>query len=362
MHSRLYFPRTHSFSTARLIRKCSLTLGCLSVALTFGINAKAGTLYGATATGAAGRLYTLNPATGAMIQDIGPLNDSLGTNYPVTGLAFHPITGVLYGSTANSDTNTRARLITINPQTAQVTVVGLFNVFTLQGQIITMTDIGFDPNGNLFGISSRGGPHLYSISINTGQGTILGPGAYQTTIGGAIAISSANVIYSSPTYNSSTSPTTAVFGIYERTNGEFMVITNMPNPLSSSYGSYGAFSFDENGVLYGINLASGNPTPTHLFSINPVNGVATEKGASVSSLDAIAFQNPVRPRLEIFRTAFQQVLLRWPALAGFQLEYKTNLFAGSWLTNTTLPTSSNGTNSLTLPATASSTFFRLHKP
>ena len=30
-----------------------------------------------------------------MISDIGPLNDGVGVNYPVTGLAFNPVTGVL---------------------------------------------------------------------------------------------------------------------------------------------------------------------------------------------------------------------------------------------------------------------------
>ena len=57
--------------------------------------ARAQMLYGATASGSAGRLYVLNPATGGIVQDVGPLNDVTGLNYPITGMAFHPTTSVL---------------------------------------------------------------------------------------------------------------------------------------------------------------------------------------------------------------------------------------------------------------------------
>src|SRR6266576_4910319 len=82
----------------------------------------AATLYGSTSAGGPGELYILNPATGAAVLDVGPLNDLLSVNYPVTGLAFNPINGFLYGSTGNSAAATQARLIRINPVTAQVTV------------------------------------------------------------------------------------------------------------------------------------------------------------------------------------------------------------------------------------------------
>ena len=65
--------------------------------------------------------------TGAVLSTVGPLNDAGATNYPITGLAAHPITGVLYGSTGNNPTATAARLVTIDPLTALVTVIGSFN-------------------------------------------------------------------------------------------------------------------------------------------------------------------------------------------------------------------------------------------
>src|SRR5437868_46427 len=89
--------------------------------------ADAQVLYGATASGGPGELYIFDATSGLKTKDIGPLNDSSGTNYGITGLAFSPIDGQLYGSTANAlGASTWARLVKINPATAQVTVVGLY--------------------------------------------------------------------------------------------------------------------------------------------------------------------------------------------------------------------------------------------
>jgi hypothetical protein len=97
------------------------------------------------------------------------LNDALSTNYPITGLAFSPATGVLYGSTGNAGT-VDGLLVTINPATALVSVVGPFNAGPVNsgGTAATMADLAFDSAGNLYGIGSIGGPQLYSINKLTG--------------------------------------------------------------------------------------------------------------------------------------------------------------------------------------------------
>src|SRR5262245_5744178 len=89
----------------------------LAVAL-FAARTDAATLYASTAAGSTGELYILNPANGAVVQDVGPLNDAAGGNYPITGLAFHPTTGVLYGSTGNSVAGKEALFVRINPANA----------------------------------------------------------------------------------------------------------------------------------------------------------------------------------------------------------------------------------------------------
>ncbi len=160
------------------------TLSFLFGILACAANANAGTLYAATSAGGPGELYVINQATGAMVQDVGPLNDSLSTNYPITGLAFSPLTGVLYGSTGNAGT-VDGILVKINPATALVTVVGSFNAgpTSTGGSPATMADIAFDSAGNLYGVGSIGGPQLYSINTLTGQATVIGStGLTSTTV------------------------------------------------------------------------------------------------------------------------------------------------------------------------------------
>ena len=260
---------------------------CTFLALSLAIassRASAAVMFGATSAGGPGELYTLNPANGAMVSDLGPLHDAGNVNYPITGLAFHPTTGVLYGSTGNAGA-VDALLVTINPITALVTVVGSFNtgVTNSGGTPATMADIGFNSAGNLYGVSSIGGPNLYTINTATGQATIVGPnGASTSTTGGGVAISGSGTIFGTPT--------SARFGTYNSVGGAY---TNISNPVKPAGGAYGALEFNpDNGVLYGLNVGSGSPPPTHVVTFDTSTGAITDLGASVQSLDAIAFQVP----------------------------------------------------------------------
>jgi hypothetical protein len=259
-------------------------LSCAVVTLALAARAEAALIYASTAAGAAGHLYTINSATGAMVQDIGPLNDGTGQNYPITGLAFHPTTGLLYGSSGNSQSATEARLVIVNPLTALVTPIGSFNAgpTNAQGVPSTMADIAFDAAGNLFGVASIGGPNLYSINPATGQATAIGTSGLASTSGGALAINSSGTIFGSPSASR--------FGTYNGTTGAF---TNIADPVEpAGGGAWGALDFDENGVLYGLNVGAGSPPPTHLATFNPTTGVVTDIGASLNSLDAIAIRVP----------------------------------------------------------------------
>ena len=340
--------------SGKLLAKYFWVFLCLLGAWASTTQANAGTLYGSTAASSPGELYIINPATGAVVQDIGPLNDSGGTNYPMTGLAFHPASGVLYGATGNNPAATAARLVTINPNTGLVTVIGFFDAgpTNSSGVPSTMGDLAFDSAGNLYGVGTIGGPQLYSINILTGKATVIGGTGLASTTGGGLAISPEGVFYGTPT--------SSRYGTYDPTLGTFTLIVNPIKPLG---GGYGGLDFDENGVLYGINVGGGTPPPappTSLVIFNPTTGAVTDIGQSVDGLDAIAFQ--FSPRLTIAKAAGNQVTLRWLRLSGFNLEYKTNLTSVTWLTNTTPPTVINGTNTLTLAANGFATFFRLHKP
>ena len=226
--------------------------------------AEAGPLYAATAAGADGELYILNKATGAVVQDVGPLNDATGANYSVTALAFHPTTGVLYGATGNANTAAQAVLLTINPATAQVAVIGAFNAGPVSGggNPATMADLDFDAAGNLYGVGSVGGPNLYSINLATAQATLVGPNGVSTsTSGGGLAISSGGVFYGTPT--------SSRYGTYDPTTGAYTNITNPTKPAGT--GAYTALAFD-GAILYGLNTGPGSPPPTHIVTIDPSDG------------------------------------------------------------------------------------------
>jgi hypothetical protein len=247
----------------------------------------AATLYGATASGGPGELYILNPADGSAVQNVGPLNDVTGLNYPMTGLAFHPTTGLLYGSTGNNPAATAGRFVTINPATAQVTFIGPFNAGPVNdsGTPATMTDLAFDSAGNLYGVGSIGGPQLYSINIATGQATVIGNSGIASTTGGGLAISSGGVFYATPTASR--------FGTYDTTTG---VYTNIAAPnRPGNAGAFAALDFDPSGVLYAMHSAPGSPPPTNLVTIDPATAAVTLLGPSVISLDAIAFGPDIIP-------------------------------------------------------------------
>src|SRR5205085_2430562 len=118
----------------------------------------------------------------------------------------------------------------------------------------------------------------------TGQATLVGPNGVSTsTTGGGLAISSGGVFYGTPTASR--------FGTYNSSTGAY---TNIANPTKPAGGAYGALAFNGS-TLYGLNVGSGSPPPTHLVTIDTVTGAVTDLGISVNSLDAIAFQNIPEP-------------------------------------------------------------------
>ncbi len=241
--------------------------------LAFGTRVDASLLYGSTSAGGPGELWIINAADGTAVQDVGPLNDAAGKNYAVTGLAFDPLNGVLYGSTGST---TGQELLTINPATAQVSVVGPYNAFVAsENKLTTMADISFDSTGNLYGICSVGNPNLYSINIATGQATLIGnSGVSFFSAGGGLAISPGGVFYSTPE--------TSHFGTYDPTTGAYTNITDPARPAGSG-ASYASLAFDGN-TLYGMDLGN----PTHLVTFDPLGNV-TDLGPSVARIDGIAF-------------------------------------------------------------------------
>ena len=198
--------------------KCSRLVVCAAAVLSLAGRADAQILYGATAAGGSGELFILNPANGAVVQDIGPLNDAGSTNYGITGLAFNPITGVLYGSVSNNGPATAARTRNHQPHHRAGHRDRAYNAGPVSGtgRPSTMADLAFDAAGNLFGIGSVGGPVLYSINTATGQATPSVPPGPPAPPAAAWRSARWACFWASP---QSTPAAGAEFGTYDQTTG-----------------------------------------------------------------------------------------------------------------------------------------------
>jgi hypothetical protein len=240
-------------------------------------------LFGATGSnGVDGNLYCIDPTTGSGTL-IGALVDSSAQPYGMTGLAFQPGTGVLFGSTTARSTTAAGHLARIDPETALVTDVGPFDIGSTGGRPNTMSDITFDPaSGILYGNSGRTGD-FYTINLTTGTATALGATGVGETEGGGLATNATGTIYGTPqgtngdlfTFNKATGVATSVAAL----SGA---------PLSEGINAL-AFAV---GTLFGINNDEGTPSHTHLVTINTTTGVIRDVGASVDNLDALAFAGP----------------------------------------------------------------------
>ena len=110
-----------------------------------------------------GALYSINSTSGAATQ-VG----LLGINSPEGGLAFDPISGVLFGvSSTLTDT-----LLTIDPRTGLATAVG-----PLGSAGRDVSGLAFDSRGTLYGAAFRdnNADNLVTINTTTGAAATIGP-------------------------------------------------------------------------------------------------------------------------------------------------------------------------------------------
>lgn len=267
--TRLIPPRFLKVRSSQLCLSAILLLLCCTLAS--GARQPKSTLYAASGTfGVAGVLYTIDPATGAVLSTVGPLNDAAGKHYGITGLRYHPITGIFYGATANGSPTSPNYLVTINPATALVTPIGPFGA--------VMTDITIDPKtGIMYGVSGYN-QKFYTISTKTGLATQTGSTGIGFQNGGGFASNSKGALYG-VSYFSTYS--------YDKTTGAAKRIgsTLLPNLVRAA-------AFNSNDVFYGLEGGGGidNLHLRYLVTINVGTGRATLVGAiSVNDLDALGF-------------------------------------------------------------------------
>lgn len=280
------------------LRSFFFILVCIVAAMGPAQRVAADTLYGATGGFRVdGHLLILDQDSGAVLTDVGALHDAAGNKYGVTGLAFDPVTGNLFGSTSNNSPTARSHLVLINPGNAQVTDIGTFGFINS-----TMSDITFDPiSGTLYGWRSGDKIHgLYTINPATGDVTLVG-GTTEVFGGGGLAANSDGTLFNTP----DGSPDCLVcqgshLTTIDKATGSpitELLLSGGPTPRVIN-----AMDFNSAGLLFGVQTTQRiiigdlviEPT-THLVIIDTTTAAITDLGQSANNLDAIAFLRSTAP-------------------------------------------------------------------
>jgi DNA-binding beta-propeller fold protein YncE len=230
-------------------------------------------LYGAD--GAVGNpatnLYILDPATGGIVTTVGPIG------FAVTGLAVHPTTGFLYGTTSNRSPTSPGFLIAINQTTGAGVAIG-----DLVAGDETAADITFGADGTLYGWLEADTDDLVTIDLLTGAATVVGDSGLSTAGSGLAGIGNPLILFGEGDDACASLIDTGTGAVSDP-----CVFT-----LNSTFnGEIAAADFDAGGVLYGADLTGSGTQPrlAQLVTINTTTGAVTVLGDSVNSLDAIAF-------------------------------------------------------------------------
>jgi hypothetical protein len=260
-----------------LLPKVIIAAICIVASLHQGnMLAQAPLLYAATGfANSTGELYILNPADGSVITDVGPLNDSAGNNYGLTGLRYDLSTRRLYGITGSSLTSPNS-LVIVNPSNAQVIYVG--GPFGSR-----LSDIAIDPLTYIMYAISGSSKYFYTVNKQTGIATKTGNTGLLPSRGGGFTADATGVLY----------------GTNDRTLFTYDKITGDATPIGDTHLSFfvNALAFSAAGVLYGIEGggaagADGSGISNRqrwLVVIDPVTGLGVELGETAGNLNALAF-------------------------------------------------------------------------
>jgi uncharacterized repeat protein (TIGR01451 family) len=242
-------------------------------------------LFGATGGGGpaptTSDLYRIDPATGASTT-VGPIGQSL------TGMAYDPLTGVVYGVTTGSSACARC-LVTVNTSTGASTVVGELDRGGNPANVDTISELAFRADGTLFGWSENG-DDLARIDLATGA-TAHVSDAGISTFGDAMDFTRAGTLYVFPEGDDSTYYTVDPATGQPTPAG---TVINAPlTPQCDGGAPLSAGSIDPStGTFYASRIDNcGGPQPfaADLLTIDLATGEATRIGDLPPQTDAIEF-------------------------------------------------------------------------
>src|SRR5258708_34591612 len=225
----------------------------------------------------AGNLYTITLASGTATL-VGAIRLPPSKPIGVTGMAVHPVTGVIYGITSEQSPNHSRSLVTIDPATATATLIGQLGM--------AGSDIAFDSNGALYMWLPQSG-QLGTVDISSAAVMPIGkPGSAGSPAG--IAIDANGTVFVTPKGATGSLDTvdvkTGALRIGPRLSGA---------PFESQINS---MSFSPSGLLLAANSNAGSPANTRLVTINTATGAVATIGALPDDTDALAFTGS-RPHL-----------------------------------------------------------------
>lgn len=220
-------------------------------------------------------LYKVNPATGARSQTIGEIG------FAVTGLAFDPTTGVLYGSTATNDANEPGSLIRINVATGAGTLVGASGTKIITGCSSGTADITFITDGTLYGWTECS-DQLVQINKATGVGTVIGPGTGSRG-SGLSADPDNNVLWLTPEDDNGD------YYTVDRTTGVVTSQGTLDGTLGTPINSL-AWTCDGETLFGTHQFDFSAPTPRELMTINTATDTINSIGDADMEQDAIAWK------------------------------------------------------------------------
>ncbi|HEX4332748.1 MAG TPA: hypothetical protein VH040_11460 [Usitatibacter sp.] len=217
-----------------------------------------------------GNLYTVNLSTGAS-QLVGAIRLPGSRAVGVTGLAFHPKSGILYGITSEQSPNEPHSLITIDPNTGAATLIGDLGFIC--------SDVTFNSQAVLYAWMQTTS-QLGTVDLSTGAVTRIGrPHAAGSPSG--IAVDPNDMIYVT------TKGASGTLDNVDLTTGEIQVgppLTGAPFSTQIS-----AMSFSPSGLLLAINSNGGSPANARLVTINSASGAVATIGNLPDDSDALAF-------------------------------------------------------------------------
>ena len=228
-------------------------------------------LYTASGTdGVNGTLYTVDPATGAVLTTVGPLHDAANNPYGLTGLKYDPFTGILYGVTSGQSPTNPSYLAIVDPTTALVTPIGPNGV--------VLTDIAIDPTTEvMYGISGFN-QKFYIVNTATGLATQTGSTGIGFANGGGFAADMTGALFGISNFS---------FYSFNKTSGAATLLgpTNLQNLVKAA-------DFSPSNVFYGLEGGGGidNLHLRWLDTCDVTTGNCTRVGQiNANDLDALAF-------------------------------------------------------------------------